>query len=213
MITSSEVSREIRRVVNPFLKEQGFTKIKGRNAYQYRDRVVVGFLTRAVGANFSQLTSFTPMSFGAQVWVHYLALSEASEMRLDTDGKPLPSTLHETLDLQCSETVVGTRDGITLPAEQARRDIWWLAADGSNLEAAVADLKLAYSEQAAPWLEIYANPSKAVSQFERGPDGFSKYEKIYLLSKSLGDDARARKYGQLYEEAAALIKRRRESTD
>ena len=197
-ISSTDVFKVIKHVIHPILKEDGFTKIKGRNAFRYHEDLIIGFSTHAVGAYFADVTGYTPMSFGAKIWVNYQAIPAQTAATIDKDGTILPVEMHRSLELSPVNLRLQARIGVRSPAEQKRTDLWWISPDGKNIEEMVDDLRLAYKQQASQWFSIYMDINRALDAVDPERECPCKWEFMYFLAKSVANTPYIEKYQPRY---------------
>lgn len=198
-ISSTLVAKELKQVLFPALKEHGFTKFKGRTAFQYLDRVVIGFTTNAVGSYFSQVTGYTPMSFDATIWTHYDDIPAMEDVPRDKDGALLPKAMHRSYVLPV-QMRTQARVGVKSDAEKEREDIWWVAPDGSNLSDLVEDLVGVYRDQGVRWRNTYSNLALALEEVDHERDCFDKFEFMFCLAQSIRHEQFITKYKTAYIE-------------
>lgn len=145
MIGSSEVNRSIRAVLSPALRVAGFQKVRTRHNWRYLSDTVWALHIKAVGAYFSSVTGFPPMSLVAELGLYYLAFPGYPNVPspIDVDGLPIPpiTHCHTRLSLELQSSQDHLRPATMLPAERRRPDVWWLEPNGSNLDEAIADIR------------------------------------------------------------------------
>ena len=156
MIEMKDVNREIRIIVNPFLKEIGFSLHHGKNYWAFPEGEVRMACIRAVGAYFSAVTGWPSMSLVVELGVYYPHRHEGasqSHIKRDEEGRLLPK------DWQCDRKYTLTaginqdfyKKNLSNPAERKRIDIWWIDPDGSNLEESIQDMKNSLGLRALEW--------------------------------------------------------------
>lgn len=198
-ISSNDVAKVIKRVLYPALKEDGFTKIKGRNIFRFHENLVLCFNTRAVGSYFADVTGYTPMSFTATVWVNYHAIPARNAPTFDkNDGIALPSVMHKLLQLTTANLNLQQRNGVHNPAEIERADIWWIDPQGKNIEEMAYDLLTSYKQQVPQWCSVYTDINRALDEVSKERDCFNKSEFIYCLAKSIGNNLYIDQYQSSY---------------
>lgn len=148
-IGSADVNRVLRRVLNPALREIGFTKFKGRCAWRYLEDCLWVLQIRAVGNHFGLVTGYPPMSLGGELCIFFpdfpspdpvLPNSKPSQ---DADGKyvPKPPECQIRYPLMVQLDQAADRVSIESAVERRRDDVWFVTPDGSNLEAVVEDVR------------------------------------------------------------------------
>ena len=174
---SRDVTRAIRRLVWPVLREHGFAAFSGRSAWRYvGDSVdVVNF--QSFSASLADAVGCTTFSFSVNlgVWLPPDA-SEELEPKRDAQGRLRPA------EYQCvphrrrlqkslaqpwfkpfsSDTRAWLpslrlhRKGLEKVLRKDthdRRDTWFVLPDGSNLEQCLEDVLRAMREEGLPWFE------------------------------------------------------------
>lgn len=159
MIGSPEVNKIIRKILSPVLRANGFDKVKTRNNWGNHDPCIWVLNIRAVGVH-----SFPSMSIGVWLGIYYKFVSPDIPGRLhvktDKDGKLLPEEwmchVRNHLVLADLNQTCYTKHLLS-SAEVNRKDLWWIEPDGSNLEAVINDIKLAFLTQGISWFNNYSN--------------------------------------------------------
>jgi len=71
MASSGDVNKFVRRIINPTLKENGFSEIKGRTGWGWHDECIWVFNIRAVGGHHSFVTGWTSASLVVYLGICY----------------------------------------------------------------------------------------------------------------------------------------------
>ena len=155
MLGSAEVNKAIRAILIPALREHGFTKLRTRHNWRYFSDCVWALHLHAVGAYFSSVTGFPPMSLAAELCIYYLDFPAGAAAPLDTDGLPIPAATHGhvRLPLAIQSNQDEVRPASMRQIERRRDDIWWLSPDGSNLIDAITDIRNSVIHFGIPYLE------------------------------------------------------------
>jgi Domain of unknown function (DUF4304) len=177
-VDSRDVTKEIRHVVWPELREHGFEAFTGRTAWRYvRDAVDV-VNVQSFGASIADAVGCTTFSFSVNlgVWLPHDALTRAPKR--DPKGRLRPSEyqcephrrrrLTKSLSQPWFRPFSGTTRG-WLPSLRLHREglkkvmrrdvhdrpeIWFVLSDGSNLNECMLDAVRAIREDALPWFEL-----------------------------------------------------------
>lgn len=175
---SRDVTKEIRRVVWPELRRQGFDAFTGRTAWRYVDDSVDVVMFQSFSASLADAVGCTTFSFSVNlgVWVPHDAW-EGLEPARDAAGRLRPA------EYQCEPHRRGLSKSLAqpwfdpfssdtrgwLPSMRLHRqglkrvlrrdvhdrpDIWFVLADGSNLGECAADALRAIREDGLPWFEV-----------------------------------------------------------
>ncbi len=208
MISSSAIiNKAFRKYLSSVVRDAGFQKVDARNGWAWQQDCVWVFNVRAVGRYFTDVTGWSPASVCASLGVFYTFIPEAPNVKSEQDGKHLPT------EYQCHMRSYLTRglpqddylSALRNPAEQARRDLWWLEPDGSNAEAVAADIAETFRQFAIPWYARCTDLNSALAKIETDHDCFSKYVLAAYVSGKLGLSDLNAKYVHLAEEEGARI--------
>ena len=140
------INSSFKEVLVPLLKDNGFEIISGKKAWKHLDGKIYHFIVSGVGANFANVTGFSSCSLTASINVYYPDLAGSSACK----------KLHKNGSLLPSETECYFRFGLDKNIKQegfARRDVWWVIEDGSNIEEVILDISKTLIEHALPLVE------------------------------------------------------------
>jgi hypothetical protein len=169
------VTREIRRLVWPALREEGFAAFTGRSAWRYVDDDIDVVNFQSFSASLADTIGCTTFSFGVNLGV-WLADDDApKEPRRDTDGRLRPEEYQCRHRLELEKSLAQpwfkpfTRDSRRwLPSlrrhrqgleqvfrrdQHDRPDIWFVLEDGSNLGDCLDDALQVIRAEGLPWFE------------------------------------------------------------
>lgn len=173
---SRDVTREIRRVVWPVLREEGFDSFTGRTAWRYVESAVDVLNFQSFSASLADGVGCTPYSFGLNLGVWVPGELEAPVLKSDASGRPRPAEwecmkrakLQKSVEQPWFEPFSSAktsrwpralrkhREGLRQVIRRDRHDrpeIWFVVADGSNLEAMVGDALAAIHNEGLAWFE------------------------------------------------------------
>ena len=178
LVDARDVTREIRRVVWPTLRHEGFAAFTGRNAWRYIDNAVDVVNFQSFSASLADAVGCTTFSFSVNVgvWLPQIA-SEQVEPRRDAEGRlrpaeyecvPYKRALEKSLaqpwfvpfSADTREWLPSLRrhrrglEKVLRRDTHDRSEIWFVRADGSNLKECVADALGAIRGNGLPWLEV-----------------------------------------------------------
>jgi hypothetical protein len=170
------VTRQIRRVVWPRLRDAGFEGFTGRNAWRYvgDDVDLVNF--QSFGGTLSDAVGCTSFSFGVNLGVCRPADAPSIPARRDAQGRPQPRDyecvphrrrLHKSLSQPWFQPFRQDvrrwplsfrlhREGLkrVLRTEtHDRSDIWFVLPDGSNLDECVQEAVAAIAREGLSWFD------------------------------------------------------------
>lgn len=128
-MNSRSVNKAINKRINPLLQSCGFVSSTVRNYRRYKeDRVeVINF--QSFNSYLAERVHCTTFSFSINLGIYFLCVPH--EHLKFKDGKPLP----EECDCNFRKTIQKN----IKQNELRRRDIFYIASDGSNLEAVMDD--------------------------------------------------------------------------
>jgi hypothetical protein len=220
--TSAIADRALRMRVTPLLRKVGFDKVEARRAWLWRQNLVWVFTIRAIGGNLGDRI-WPPSSVNVWLGVYYrffpqfpphLAMPKAT-FQNDREGRPQPATpvCHITAHLECGlDQSMRTRDSKN-PAEQKRRDIWWVDPDGANADEVASDIAISLFEHGIPWYERVSSLKDALALVERERDSFSKFSRAFLLAREIGDRAHEQRFVELARNEACRIRQSSDPAD
>jgi hypothetical protein len=190
MIGSPEINKVLRRTLSPILKQHGFTQVKTRHNWGWHGPCTWVLHIRAVGAYFSDVTGWPPMSVGVGLGVFYdfVPSDYVGPVKLDSNGKPLAreEQCHQRLQLSRGLDQWQLTQRLGNPAEQTRTDLWWIERDGSNVEAVVQDIAQQFLAEGLPWFERMSDLHVAYAEIQQERDCFDKLYRAVAFAKFLG---------------------------
>ncbi|MBN1123842.1 MAG: hypothetical protein JXA82_02465 [Sedimentisphaerales bacterium] len=189
MIGSSEINKQIRKIISPLLRENGFSKIRTRNNWGYHGECIWVFNLRAVGNYFSLVTEFPPMSLTAGLGVYFEFIPGFEKhVKKDKDGKLLPKEYmcHMRHILRTNNIEAQKRGKLSTPLEEVRDDIWWIEPDGSNVDAMLWDIQEILVSDGLPWLQEMTNLEIVMEELRKERDCINKYRRAMHVARKLG---------------------------
>jgi hypothetical protein len=220
-VDSKAVDAALRRDFWPRLAELGFVDRTGRTARRTRDQSVDVVTVRSFNAYHAEVLATSSFSFSVDLGVHYPALH-----RHPSWIYPVASSLTA---VRCAARLTLPK-GIVQPQPQRRRlfhavdaaaddyeirdmdrpDVWWVAADGNNVEQVVADARDQFGRLGLPWCAALADLHEAVRRFGDEPNTWlapgilgedyggrvgsrHRLAAVAALAAELGDDATSRR--------------------
>ena len=192
-VDSKDVTREIRRVVWPALRDAGFDSFTGRTAWRYIASAVDVVNFQSFSASLADSVGCTPFSFGLNLGVWVTGDTEARVLKPDKHGRPRPAEWECTQRTHLAKSMqqpwfkpfsAGSssrwpralrihREGlkrVMRSDRHDREDIWFVFSDGSNVEEMVADALRAIRETGLSWLEV-ARPAAVRDYDQRVREG------------------------------------------
>jgi hypothetical protein len=174
-LDAGDVTREIRRIVWPALREEGFDSFTGRTAWRYAGNAVDVVNFQSFSASLADAVGCTPYSFSLNLGV-WRPGGLTPTLKPDTAGRPRPrewecdqrtrltkSVSQPWFDPFSRADVSRWPRGLRLHREGLKRvirrdrhdrdDTWYVLPDGTNLVEVVDDALRAIRERGLPWLE------------------------------------------------------------
>ena len=188
---SSVVNKALRRHLSPALRQAAFERVDARNGWSWQaEQCVWVFNVRAVGNYFATSTGWPAASLTAWLGVLYTFIPPRGPLRLDPVGRLLPAEheCHMRSHLELTYSQLEYTSVLANPAERARRSIWWVAPDYSNVEIVAASIARAFSEFALPWFRRCSNFEAALEDVEAEHDCFNKFVLGTYLAGVVGDE-------------------------
>jgi len=176
-VDSRDVTREIRRIVWPALRESEFDSFTGRTAWRYNDAAVDVVNFQSFSASLADSVGCTPFSFSLNLGVWIAGENEVRVLKPDKQGRPRPAEWECTKRTRLAKSVQQPwfepftaqgwsrwpralrmhRDGlkrVMRTDRHDREDTWYVVSDGSNVVAMVEDALLAIRETGLTWFEL-----------------------------------------------------------
>jgi len=155
MVGSPEVNKIIRKIISPALRQYGFTKVKARNYWLYRENEIWYIVIKSVGSYFSQVTGFPSQSVSVSYGIYFTNMPSLATPKIDKDGLAVPKE-YECQFRGSIENIVcqkHLRKDFGSEPERNRKNIWWISNDGSNIDDAIEDIKNSLMANAIPDME------------------------------------------------------------
>jgi len=178
-ISSREVNAELRSLVWPELCERGFIERTQRTAWRDHPHSVAVVNFQSFNSYLAQMLDATTFSFAVNLGVRARASSAHREEIKVKNGKLRPG------EHQCNVRLVLQRS-LDQP-ELARRDIWYVRPNGSNLTEAVEDARSVLMTIGMAWLDEFSNPERMLQFAENEPDGWGPGKKLQVGTFGLGN--------------------------
>jgi hypothetical protein len=160
-VTAKDVDRELRRRLWPDLRARGFTRRHGRSAWQDRDDQVN--LVRISSFNFYDAGVLRVSTFSFQLKLGVLPRCRTTEHTPWRNGLLAPPEQH-------CEFRRSLRSRLQPPGSR-NATIWAVAADGTDIEAAVEDAHQVLISEGLPWFESLDGLGRMLWTAENVEDG------------------------------------------
>ena len=152
---SNVVSRELRAVVRPMLKEAGFSVFRGRNAWRQLDDQAWVVSFQSFNAYLAEGVGCTTYSFAVRLGLH-LPDDARPPARGPVDfPKEHESSFRFTALKRLRQPWFHPWGG---PTATDRRDVWFVREDGSNLTEVVRDARDVIAASGLRQLSAYRDP-------------------------------------------------------
>jgi hypothetical protein len=164
-VDSKAVSRKIKERVFPALKDAGFARFTTKGAWRPRQHSIQVVYFQSFSSYLTSGVGCTTFSLAIRCGVYYPSIHQIS----------LPTT--EAPEFP-DEARCMARLTLLKPAEQkelARRDVWYVRPDGSNLTELIEDARKAVLERGLPWLDSFSDLDKACEAFKSRPESDEEY--------------------------------------
>lgn len=156
MISPLTINKALRQSLAPVLSGHGFELVKARKAWGWHAQAVRVLEVDNVGNAFAKATGWPMHSLRVTVGLWTASVAEsAANLPGDEQGRRRPdiSACQHRLQLHCTLNQRVWQSQLLGADERERTDIWWIADDGSNLDAATRNIADSFLTQALPWLE------------------------------------------------------------
>jgi len=221
MIGSPEINKVLRRYLRPVLIENGFDLIESRKGWGYKSPCVWTFGIRAVGSYFSDVTGWPPMSVSVSVGIYYQFIPwiVPRPLKVDSKGRLQPDIgdCHRKAQVYRSLDQSVYTSSLSHGPERARRDLWWIEEDGSNVADVIENITFCVLEQGIPWLLENSDIERVFAVVEGEMDCLVKYQTASAFARHLGNAEKHAHYqrlagaeGQHLEELFSRIRRPRQ---
>ena len=202
---SAVINRSFRAHVSPALRRIGFEDVDARNGLAWKGPCIWVFQVRAVGGYFSGVTGWPASSVGAWLGVHYAFIPPPPRMKIEEGHRrPKEHECHRRSHLERRSTGA-PRATLSNPAERERKDLWWLAPDGSDADDVARDIAAQLEEQGRAWFEEGTDLARVLAETEAEHDCFIKFVLARYLALELGRDEAERHWRELAEREGQRI--------
>jgi hypothetical protein len=149
LLNSGNVNKLIRARIRPLLRDGGFSQFTNRTARRHLPHRIDVVNFQSYNSYLATQLRITTYSFQVNLGMYFPAIPERAASLPQKDGRLQPNEW----DCHFRRLLVKTLDQPELP----RSDIWFVAEDGSNLEAVMEDVAQAISQVGFPWFERHAD--------------------------------------------------------
>lgn len=147
---SSFVSRVIRKITWPIVREQGFGDLSSRTARRDCDDRIEIINFQSFNSHLARGLGCTTFSFALNLGIFFRRIPRPRPIKLEATSKPFrPEEYHCHFRRKLTKTP--NIDALK------RLDIWSVEPDGSNVEDLILDATFKIQNDALPWFERYRN--------------------------------------------------------
>jgi hypothetical protein len=158
---SSDVSRAIRAVIRPLLRQHGFVQFSERTAWRYGAGVIHVVNFQSMGRRYAADAEATAHSFAVNLGVHYPPVPQATGLRAISvrNGRLLPQEAQCHIRIRLCKTLE--------QSESFETDIWHVDRDGQSLPQVTEHVALGMEQQAFPWFVGWSDRREAIQRLQR----------------------------------------------
>lgn len=165
-----DIDKMIQKIIFPSLKENGFSKTKGQNAWGWHNDCIWVYNIRPIGKAHSYISNWPAESLVVYLGIYYSYLPHVIELKKDESGMLYPKEYECSRRAQmiCSyDQLQYTKDINCNSSEKKRKDIWWVQPDGSNLSEVISDINNCFLKHAVKWFEEKSNKELTMQETGR----------------------------------------------
>lgn len=189
------VGQALAKRLRPILREHGFHRFQGRNAWRRADLTVGLVSFPSMNAYVATGVGCTTYSFSGAAGVYYPALADGARVEWPRDYQlTFRGMLGKTIR-QPYFHPYGISDG------SDRADVWYVLEDGSNLDEVVEDAVAAVLAQGVPFIDRLDDPRQAIQSLLHDQGRNPELGSLGLLSAGSGSSQRT----QDIERLSALL--------
>jgi hypothetical protein len=144
---SRVVAREIKNEIWPLLRKHGFTQFSLKTAWRHLSEQIHVVNFQSFNSSLADRVGCTTFSFALNLGIYVRAIPVLYPVRHRRD----PSVTPQEFDCHFRRRLLKEIEQLVLP----RRDIWYVAGDGSNLLACMTDARVVLQGEGLPWFEKF----------------------------------------------------------
>jgi len=177
-VSSREVNRALRGLVWPELRERGFVERTQRTAWSDRPDCVAVVNFGSFNSYNAEVMGVTTFSFALSLGIRALCSSRYRSHIKVKNGKLRPQEYECDVRRALWKTIE--------QPESARRDIWYVRANGSNLEAVVEDARSVLLTTGIAWFDEFSDPKRLLQFAESEPEEWDASAGLFAGTWGLG---------------------------
>ncbi|MCD2441809.1 hypothetical protein LQ757_05900 [Agromyces sp. SYSU K20354] len=186
------VGQALSKRTRPLLRELGFHRFQGRNAWRRTDLTVDLISFRSMSAFVAEGVGCTTYSFGCNVGVYYPALDTPEPVEW-------PRDYNLTFRGILGKTV---RQPFFHPFGRQNRsdrpDVWYVLDDGSNLDEVADDAVLAMRDQGLAFIDRHSDPRQAMQSLLTQEGSNPDFGMLGVMAGGLGSPSRVSAMARLH---------------
>ena len=148
----------------------GFTKIKGRNAWGWHGDCIWVFNISSLPKVFSLTSKWPAYSLTVRIGIYYTFLPPFGQVKVDENDLLYPREYecNRRAELTCSyDQLKYTKCKISIDIDRDRNDIWWIESDGSNIDEVINDINSQFLRYAVKWFNEKSNKELTLQEADR----------------------------------------------
>jgi hypothetical protein len=158
---SKVVNKQIRAIIRPYLKSEGFTRFTSRSAWRYRPNIIDVVNFQSFNSYLAGSLGCTTYSFALNLGCYFPDIPShyPNQIRIK-DGDLVPEEYHCHFRLSLRKS---------LPQRGfPRDDIWYVDPEGRYLNAVIEDAKNVLKNDAKKWFERYQSLNEVLVELRFG---------------------------------------------
>jgi hypothetical protein len=145
---SKEVNKQIRALIRPVLKAQGFTKFTARDSWRFHDDRIDVINFQSINSYLAGTIGCTTFSFAVNLGTFLAYVPEQYPLKRK-DGLVVPD--------ECQCHFRGRLHRTICQRKPKDRDIWYVDPKGKNLSAVMNDIRERVETDCPPWFSRLAD--------------------------------------------------------
>jgi len=181
----NKVDKNIKRILLPVLRENGFISMNCRNYYAFHKDCIWALTLNHVGNYHSELSGWPAQSLNAMVGIYFNFIPPIWNENSRKEKFPTYDDCQLQMEL-CSQ-------------KWEQDNIWWFCSDGQNMEDVIYDIKNTFMLTGLPWLKKYSNMERAFKKIEGEVNSYHKFYKAKFFAQYLNQMDKYEQYDRLFE--------------
>ncbi len=157
---SKILNKQLRLLISPLLREQGFTAFTGRTAWRYWDNRIDVVSLQSFNSYLAEVIGCTTFSFAARIGCYITAIPAHFGIKAINSDKgrlrPKEYECHFRRTLQKT----------LYQPMLLRDDVWYLDEQGKNLDSVMENVGQAIQKQVLPWYDSFGDDAGVLAILE-----------------------------------------------